>query len=352
MKNPLFCVLVRVALGVLLALFVSPALLAEGSERLVDESFLARPSADDSVGLSEGSISLMPEEAQPLQKDSALLLASQQCDTSMTQQSIGLRWRQFCDSLNQGWMLLAALLLPGSGQIINQDYWKLPIFYGGMVGFSYCAYHFDREYRAMQSVGVPVDRQDALLYAHRVSAALMTRNVMIAGACISYATSVADALISHAPHRQSPTAALVSSALLPGLGQMYNRSFWKIPVIYAGLGYLISAAISNHKLYTRYERAYVAMADGDPNTIDEFNGEVPLQTLEYGSNYYRRYRDLSFIGVAVVYALNVIDAYVDAHLFYWNVNDDVVVRADPQLALSSFATGYGMVPALHVSVLF
>lgn len=266
--------------------------------------------------------------------------------------SADMRWRLFCDSLQQGWVALAAVLLPGSGQVINRDYWKIPIFYGGIAGFAYGAYHFDKELKAIEGMEKPAAPYEVLRHEDRRLKVQMARNGMVAGACIMYAASVADALISHSPDRQSPTAAMVSSALLPGLGQMYNRSFWKLPIIYGGLGYLISAAVTNHRQFLRYERAYVAIADNDPSTVDEFNGTIPLQTLEYGSNFYRRYRDLSIIGAVLVYALNIIDAYVDAHLFYWNVDDDVEVRAGPHLAMLNPREGLGMAPAMRLSVSF
>lgn len=266
---------------------------------------------------------------------------------------LAARWRYFCDSLPQGWTALAAMLLPGSGQVINRDYWKIPIFYGGIAGFAYGAYRFDQKLRALQRMEVPLSAPlEGLQQQDRCLKVQRARNLMIAGACITYVASVADALISHSPSRQSPVAAMVSSALLPGLGQLYNRSFWKLPIIYGSLGYLISAVVSNHAQYIRYERAYVALADDDPSTVDEFNGKIPLRTLEYGANFYRRYRDLSIIGVVVVYALNIIDAYVDAHLFYWNVDDDVEVRATPQLATLNQGEGRSMVPSVLLSISF
>lgn len=306
-------------------------------------------SAADTVQRGVDSVARGAEWGERAESDS---LAMRPMAQAAEERSSGMRWRSFCDSLGQGWVTLSALLLPGSGQVINRDYWKLPIFYGGMAGFSVGAYYLDKEYRTLRSEELSADPLQALRQEDRVWRMRAARDGMIAGACLTYVFSVADALISHSPDRQSPTAAMVASMLLPGLGQVYNRSFWKVPIIYGGLGYLIAEAMDDHQMYMRYERAYVAIADGDPNTVDEFGGKVPLQSLEYGSNYYRRYRDLSLIGIALVYALNIIDAYVDAHLFYWNVNDDVVVRAEPQVAVCNPKVRQGIAPALHLSVSF
>lgn len=308
----------------------------------------ARGSAD-SIDFAPDSVAVAGEGLES-QRDYSRRVESGSVGSSKL--SVDSRWRLFCDSLQQGWVALAAMLLPGSGQVINRDYWKIPIFYGGIAGFSYGAYYFDTELKAIERIELPADPLEALRHEDRRLKTQMARNAMIAGASITYAVSVADALICHSPDYQSPTAAMLSSALLPGLGQIYNRSFWKLPLIYGGLGYLISTALFNHQQFMRYERAYVAIADEDPSTIDEFNGKIPLQTLEYGSNFYRRYRDLSIIGIVLVYALNVIDAYVDAHLFYWNVDDDIEVRTEPQLAMLDPRNGRGMVPSMRVSISF
>lgn len=306
-------------------------------------------SAADTMQSGVDSVASEEEWGERAESDSLVVRLTEQ---AVEERSSGTRWRSFCDSLGQGWVTLSALLLPGSGQVINRDYWKLPIFYGGMAGFSVGAYYLDKEYRTLRSEELSTDPLQALRQEDRVWRMRAARDGMIAGACLTYVFSVADALISHSPDRQSPTAAMVASMLLPGLGQVYNRSFWKVPIIYGGLGYLIAEAMDDHQMYMRYERAYVAMADDDPNTVDEFKGKVPLQSIEYGANYYRRYRDLSLIGIALVYALNIIDAYVDAHLFYWNVNEDVVVRAEPQVAVCNPKVRQGIAPALHLSVSF
>ena len=122
------------------------------------------------------------------------------------------------------------------------------------------------------------------------------------------------------------------SAILPGLGQAYNKKYWKMPVIYAGfigLGYAVSA---NHVKYKAYRDAYVARVDSDPNTVDtkymNLYTDGNLITLQ---DYYHRYRDLAIIGCAALYVLNIIDASVDAHLFNFDVSDDLSMRIVPSV---------------------
>ena len=111
------------------------------------------------------------------------------------------------------------------------------------------------------------------------------------------------------------------SATLPGLGQVYNKKHWKVPIIYASLGGTIYAYIYNNKKYQEYQSAYNADTDENPNTINYSGYSTSnLITLQ---NYYRDSRDLSGFFVFVIYLLNIIDASVDAHLTNYNVNDNL-----------------------------
>ncbi|MCU0433557.1 MAG: DUF5683 domain-containing protein [Bacteroidia bacterium] len=135
-----------------------------------------------------------------------------------------------------------------------------------------------------------------------------------------------DSLLKQPPH--PPKRAALMSACLPGLGQAYNKKYWKIPIIYVGFGGLGYSVGFNHTYYKRYRDAIRLRYDGDPNTNDVYPlfSDDDLSTLK---NYYQRFRDLSIIGMAALYTLNVIDAAVDAHLFYFNVSDDLSLRATP-----------------------
>ncbi|GIV32972.1 MAG: hypothetical protein KatS3mg031_0507 [Chitinophagales bacterium] len=129
--------------------------------------------------------------------------------------------------------------------------------------------------------------------------------------------------------RHSVGRAVWMSAVLPGLGQAYNRKWWKIPIIYAGfagLGYAISF---NAKRWNTYREAYRLRVDGDTTTIDAFVNIYSESNLVTLKNYYKRNLDLSVIFTAVLYALNIIDAAVDAHLFEFDISDDLTLRIAP-----------------------
>lgn len=129
----------------------------------------------------------------------------------------------------------------------------------------------------------------------------------------------------------SPVKASVYSTLLPGAGQVYNRKYWKVPVIYAafaGLGYL---AKWNDDKYDIYRTAYRFRIDGNPETVDHFTDVYSDNDLKLLRDYYRRNRDLSLIFAGLVYVLNIVDASVDAHLFYFDVSDNLSMNIVPSV---------------------
>ena len=124
----------------------------------------------------------------------------------------------------------------------------------------------------------------------------------------------------------SPAKAAFYSAVIPGLGQIYNKSYWKVPLVYAAIGTPIYFYIRNSKEYDRYLTAYKRRQQG--YTDDEFygnssTGQPLLSTdgLRRGIQFYRRNKELSILIGIGMYALNVIEANVDAHLKQFNVDE-------------------------------
>lgn len=133
----------------------------------------------------------------------------------------------------------------------------------------------------------------------------------------------------------SPSKASLLSMALPGAGQFYNKKYWKIPIIYAGfagMGYLIHF---NDARYQKYKKAYVVRLDNDSNSVDEFNGIYSDSDLKTLKDFYRRNRDLSIIVTGLIYILNIVDASVDAHLFYFDVNEDLSLHLQPSINLNA-----------------
>lgn len=129
--------------------------------------------------------------------------------------------------------------------------------------------------------------------------------------------------------KHSPMKATIMSAALPGLGQVYNGKWWKVPIIYGAFGGLIYSAVFNDMKFRTYKNAYLVRIDDDPNTTDPFVGRYSDANLRQLVDSYQRNRDLSLIFTGVFYALNIIDAGVDAHLKDFDVSDDLSLKVRP-----------------------
>lgn len=121
--------------------------------------------------------------------------------------------------------------------------------------------------------------------------------------------------------------ATIMSACLPGLGQIYNRKYWKAPIIYAALGGLGYWGVTNQIKYKYYSDNLTALHDDDVNTINETL--YSSDQLVTQKRYYRKYRDYAIIAGALVYLINIIDANVDAHLKTFDVSDDLSLQVNP-----------------------
>ena len=139
-----------------------------------------------------------------------------------------------------------------------------------------------------------------------------------------------------------PQRAALLSAVLPGLGQVYNKQYWKVPVIYAGLftfGHFINY---NNELYHAFRNAAIAQSNGLENPFQV----VTNSTASIVRNSFRRNRDFLIILGSVFYLLNVVDAHVSAHLDEFNVNEDLTLSIQPsstQFALNGQAIGASIV---------
>nr|WP_255610498.1 DUF5683 domain-containing protein [Robertkochia sp. 3YJGBD-33] len=130
----------------------------------------------------------------------------------------------------------------------------------------------------------------------------------------------------------TPAKAAFYSAILPGLGQIYNRSYWKVPLVYGAIGTGVYFYINNTNEYNRYRDAFKRRLAGFQD--DEFydinnsgivpgNPDVSDQALRDAQEFYQRNRDLSLVITVGLYVLNIIDANVDAHLKQYNVNEEL-----------------------------
>lgn len=143
----------------------------------------------------------------------------------------------------------------------------------------------------------------------------------------------------------SPARAAFYSAVLPGLGQAYNGKYWKIPVVYTALGIGVYFYLSNDDQYDRYRDAYKSRLAG--KTDDEFSDAsgtpiVSTNGLIEAQRFYQRNKEISVMVTLGLYALNIIDANVDAHLQQFNVSEDLSLRPGIDFDRYSGKPGYGL----------
>ena len=144
--------------------------------------------------------------------------------------------------------------------------------------------------------------------------------------------SAQDTLGTRTFNGHSPKKAVLLSAGLPGLGQCYNKKYWKVPIIYgAAIGLVYSAQFANSN-YQQYLADYKIKSNPDTNISKQYQGPYSATNLILIKDFYRRNRDLSVIGIFVLYGLNIIDAYVDAQLFNFDVGDNLSLKFSPYIA--------------------
>ncbi len=143
----------------------------------------------------------------------------------------------------------------------------------------------------------------------------------------------------------APARAAFYSAVVPGLGQAYNKRYWKIPIVYAGMGAGVYFYLRNDKDYNRFRDAYKSRLAGFTN--DEFygNGATPLVSdarLIDAQKNAQRDKDISVVVTVLFYLLNIVDANVDAHLQQFNVNEDLSFKPSVNPNLVNQTNNYGM----------
>ena len=142
--------------------------------------------------------------------------------------------------------------------------------------------------------------------------------------------------------KPDPSTTTWLALVFPGGGQIYNRKFWKLPIVYGGFVGCLYAYNWNGQMYKDYRQAYLDIMDSDPNTDSykdffrpgydfDTNREYLTEVFKKRKDRYRRWRDLSIFSFIGVYALSVIDAYVDAQLSHFDISDDIHLSIEPEI---------------------
>lgn len=227
------------------------------------------------------------------------------------------------DTMSIGWAFGGSIALPGTSQIYNRDYWKLPIIYCGIGGMIGGGIYFNNKFKKTEN-------DNDKLYS----------TLFFAGAAFFYWGQLMDGAVNYKNYRTHlPGRATVYSILLPGLGQIYNGEYWKLPIYYGGLAVAGYMWHYNDMQFHRFQKQYNLATTPDSG----FTGKISSENLKYYRDYYRRFRDYSIVATVALYLLQVIDANVFATMSEFDVNQNLTLKVEPAIITPishDFSTNY------------
>ena len=231
------------------------------------------------------------------------------------------------NTLKIGTMFAGSVVLPGTAQIYNKDYWKLPIVYGGIGAFAGTGgYYLNRYSKSKKAYDAWELNQTGPMPEIDLQAK-KTGTMLMIGAGLVYWGSLLDGVVSYEadkfPH---PGRATLYSALLPGLGQIYNGELYKVPIYWGGMLVSVHFLTTNHTNYVRFKKIH-----NEATTSGNYQGPISGETAKWYRDVYRRYRDYSIVATALVYFLQVIDANVFAYMHDFEVTDDISMQFEPTI---------------------
>lgn len=259
----------------------------------------------------------------------------------------------FSDSMKLSRVCLLSVPIPGFGQIYNKQYWKLGILYPVVGTTAALFFHENKLYKPLKAEydkylvdngyfrTEELDRIQTELIKHN------TRRQIYAGMAIaSYLYFIGDAALNMESSAVTKVnRATTLSTIFPGAGQVYNKSYWRVPIVVGGLASTIYTIDWNNRGYQRFKTAYSLVIDYEKNpskypggAADEFQGAYSATFLKNLKDSYRRNRDLCIILTAGVYLLNILDAHVDSHLQDFDISDDLSMNLEPYFGYTSIAT--------------
>ena len=233
----------------------------------------------------------------------------------------GLRHR---NEIKIGTMTAGSALFIGGSQIYNRQAWKLPIVYGTIGG----------SLGAGLALNAKGNRQAA--------------TYCFIGAGVAYWATLMDGVINYRPNDYPhPGTATLYSLLLPGLGQIYNHDYWKVPIYWGCLVGAYHYWALNKRNYLKYKNIYLDATSGG-----EYKGPFSAETALYYRDIFRRYRDYSVLAIAGFYLIQVIDANVFSYMNDFEVNDDISLHIKPTLITPDVQFASRPVNAVGVSLGF
>ena len=264
------------------------------------------------------------------------------------------------DTMPLSRMTLISVAVPGFSQVHNKQAWKVPILYATVGTTFYFGTIQNHNYRIMREqyddlVKYGADRETSDL--DEVQAKMIryntNRQLLFGAALATYIYFLGDGAVNHPSPNNHIKKATTLSTLFPGAGQIYNRSYWKVPIVMGSMASMLYVVDWNNRGYQRFRTAYDIVTDGNPDTHSEFwNGYaemIPESSLANYRNSYRRARDLAIILTGAAYLIQLIDAHVDAHMKSFDISDELAFDVRPSMT-NLYTQRAGSVNALGMSL--
>lgn len=255
----------------------------------------------------------------------------------------------FRDSVSFATTTALSVVLPGFAQLYEENYWKIPLEYA-LVGLPvWGGLHQHKLYRGYKT---EFDRLAATGATQVERTPVQTKmlkhksysSLFFGAAVASYMGFLVDGVINYPSDMSDIQKATTLSMVCPGAGQIYNGSYWKVPIVVVGIASMAYVIDWNQRGYDRFKTAYDLATDGDDSTIGEFpnTSEESLRSIR---NSYRRNRDLAIIGTVAVYLVQVADAHIDAHMQAYDISDNLSMKIEPRITQTvspdGLANNYG-----------
>lgn len=318
----------------------------------------AATAADSLVGLAPDSLRLGSDSlalTKPKPTTDSLATDSLAADTTRLAQLSEREQRRkerrenrkpfFSDSMSLRKVCITSAVLPGFGQIYNKQYWKLPILYGTLGTSIGMWIYEDSKYKPLKRQFESITDQSMFRteelnsLQRRMIHHNTLKQVFMVTTIASYLYFIGDAAMCYSTNDVSSVQRATTMAMIcPGAGQIYNKSYWRVPIVLGGFATTIYCIDWNNRGYQRFKKAYRLRADYDANpdaypngSQDEFGGRYSGTFLKNLRNSYRRNRDLCIILTAGLYVLQIVDAHVDAHLRDYDISDDLSIDITPMV---------------------
>ncbi len=241
------------------------------------------------------------------------------------------------NTMKIGTMFAGSAVLPGTAQIYNRDYWKLPVIYGGIGalagtgGYYLHKYNVTKKgYDTWNEAKITFEKQYNTPYPFDApfvdEQSKKTGTWLMVGAGVMYWGTLLDGVINYESDKDPlPGRATLYSVLVPGLGQIYNGELFKVPIYWGGLLASVHFLTTNNLNYKRFKRIHNEATTPDSG----YNQNISAETAKWYRDVYRRYRDYSIVAVAACYLLQVIDANVFAYMHDFEVSDEISMKIEP-----------------------